>query len=437
MTDPARRGALSLLLRYEAGEGYANLVASDERLSAMKEGERDRMMAMFYGTVERALALDYAIGVLAGRSSSTLTPHTRALLRLGLYQLLYMQTPAHAAVAETVALGKDAGERALLNACLRTAVREPARLAPPSAGRDLARHLSVTHSIPAATVRYFLRRIGEEETRALLEAFNTRPPLSLRIHEGRIGRDAYIALLREAGIPAEADPLAPHGVRVPVAVSVPSLPGYREGYFFVQDTASQLAVEVLSPRAGERILDACACPGGKSFGAALAAQDGAEILSRDLHESKLSLIAEGAARLGLSSVTPMEWDATRVDPALCGRIDRIICDVPCSGLGVIAKKPDLRYRGLASVTRLCELSASILSSVSAALRPGGTMVFSTCTLTREENEMTVDAFLRSHPDFYAEDFAVGGLTSEGGMLTLWPHRHGTDGFFIAKLRRTE
>ena len=435
MTDPVRHGALSLLLRYEEGAGYANLLADSDRLAALDPRDRALTVALFYGAVERALTLDHYIGVLAGRSAASLTPHTRAALRLGLYQLLYMKIPAHAAVHATVSLGKDPGERALLNGVLRAAAKGDGRLVPPPATRDLARHLSVAYSIPAPTVRYFLSRLGEEESRALFAAFNTRPPLFLRTNTKKLTRAALLTLLSEAGYEASEDPLTAHGLRLGGAVPVTALPGYREGYFFVQDAASQLAGDVLAPRPGDRILDLCACPGGKSFSAAMLADDRARILSRDIHESKLSLITEGAERLGLASVTAEVWDATVPDPSQSGEVDRIICDVPCSGLGVIAKKPDLRYRGLSSVDELCALSSRILDAAAVALRPGGTMVFSTCTLTAEENEQAVTAFLSRHSDFYTEEFTVGGLTSEEGMLTLWPHRHGTDGFFMAKLRR--
>lgn len=435
-TDPVRRGALTLLCRHEAGDGYANLLSDGERLAAMTPQDRALLTALFYGTVERRLALDYYIGVLAARSAASLTPHTRAALRLGLYQLLYMEIAPYAAVDTTVALGRDKGERSLLNAVLRAAVLHPERLVPPARERDLVRHLSIAFSLPAPTVRYFLSRLGEEEGVALFESFNRRPPLFLRINTERIERKAYLARLCEAGIAAVPDPLAPHGVRLPSAPPVATLPGYDEGLFFVQDAASQLASEVLAPREGDTVLDLCACPGGKSFGAALLAHDRARVLSRDLHESKLPLITEGARRLGLSSVTAECRDAVEPDPALRAACDRVICDVPCSGLGVIAKKPDLRYRPLSSVGELAALGQRILASGAEATAHGGVMVFSTCTLTNEENEDAVRAFLAGHPDFLPEEFVVGGLSSEGGMLTLWPHRHGTDGFFMAKFRRT-
>ena len=435
MIESARRSALSLLMRLEAEGGYANLLADDSRLASMDARERALLFALFYGTVERTLTLDYHIGALAGRSAASLDPHTRALLRMGLYQLLYMDVPPHAAVGETVALGRHAGERSLLNAVLRAATAKGSLPLPPRE-RDLARHLSIAHSIPAPTVRYFLGRLGEAETEALLSAFNERPPLYLRINTVKTSREAFLARLAAASIEAMPDPLAPFGVRVVSPVAVGAIPGYAEGEFFVQDAASQLTTEALAPEVGDTVLDLCACPGGKSFGAAIAMQDRGRVIARDIHNSKLSLVRSGALRLGLSSVTAEERDASIPDAELFGKVDRVICDVPCSGLGVIAKKPDLRYRGLSSVAELSVLSQKILDAAAPLLRSGGVMVFSTCTLTCEENEGTVSAFLAEHPEFSAEDFALGGLSSQNGMLTLWPHRHGTDGFFMAKLRRT-
>lgn len=437
MTDPARRGALSLLILWEERGGYANLLADDGRLLTMEPRDRAFMTALFYGAVERRLTLDFCIGVLTARPAQSLDPHTRAALRLGLYQLMYMDSvPAHAAVDGTVRLGRDGRERGFLNGVLRTAAAHQERLLPPSRERDALRHLSIRESIPLPTVRYFSRRLGIDDTERLLAAFNRRPPLCLRVNTLRTDREALLARLEDGGLSARPDPLAPHGILLDGATPVASLPGFSEGHFFVQDTASQLTTELLSPDPGDTVLDVCACPGGKSFGAAIAMGDTGCVLSRDLHESKLPLIASGAARLGLSSIRVQKADATLPDGELAGRCDRVICDVPCSGLGVIAKKPDLRYRELSSVGELSAMGATILSRAALALRHGGVIVFSTCTLTREENEDTVLSFLDTHPEFIPEDFSFGNLSSVGGSLTLWPHVSGTDGFFMAKLRRT-
>ncbi len=432
-TDGGVRAAVhALLLRQEEGGGYANLMPRD-----LPDDPRDRALltTLFYGTVERRLSLDYYIGLLASRSAASLTPHTRALLRLGLYQLMFTdRIPAHAAVSETVALARDPGERGLVNAVLRAAAAHPERLTPPPAERELVRHLSVKESMPRWIVKHFLAAYGEEEGAALLKALNRRPPLCLRVNTLRCEREALLARLREEGYEAEPDPLSAVGIRVAGAVLPAALPGYDEGLFYVQDTASQLAVEALDPRAGECLVDLCAAPGGKSFGAAMRMQGRGQILSFELHESKLSLIRDGAARLGVTLAAEAA-DSRAVKEALLGRADRVICDVPCSGLGVIAKKPDLRYREEAGARALPPLQRELLEVGARYLKPGGVLLYSTCTLAARENEDVVRAFLREREGYLAEDFTVGGLASQEGMLTLLPHRHGTDGFFIAKMRR--
>ena len=433
--DP-RRSVLSLLLQGRENGGYANLAVQGEEMTALPPRERAFATALFYGVTERRLTLEYYTGVLTARSPDALSAHTAILVQMGLYQLLYMGgIPPHAAVYETVALAENPGEAALVNAALRRALREAAALVPPPRTRDLCRHLSIAYSIPRPTVKYFLGRLGEKECEAFLAACNRKPPLSLRVNTLRIGRREFLERLTAAGYEAHPDPLSAYGIELVGPAAPAELPGYPEGLFFVQDTASQLEGAVLAPLPGEKILDLCACPGGKSFGAAIEMRDDGRVEARDLHASKLPLIRTGAERLGLTAVHTKESDATQSDPADTGAFDRVICDVPCSGLGVLAKKPDLRYRGFSGQEELIAVQRRILENAARAVRPGGVLVYSTCTLTQEENEEAVAFFLSSRPDFSAEDFSVGGLTSSGGMLTLWPHIHHTDGFFLAKLRR--
>lgn len=432
MTD-FRRAALSLLLAGEKRGTYANLALQDESLASLSPKERALLTALFYGVTERRLTLDYYIGLLTKRQASALSASTRQLLRMGLYQILYMDgIPSHAAVNETVSLSGDKGERGFINAVLRAALSNPALLTPPDPSRDLIRHLSILHSMPRPLVKRFLALFGEEGCRSLLSAFNTRPSLSLRVNTQRTTREELLAHLQVDGYAAEPDPLSPVGIRIRGAASPTALYGFPEGLFFVQDTASQLAGLALSPKPGNRVLDVCACPGGKSFGAALLMGDCGEVNAFDIHESKLTLIEKGALRLGLSSVKAACHDATM---PFVGEYDAVICDVPCSGLGVIAKKPDLRYREDDSIGELPALQGAILSSAASALRVGGRLVYSTCTVLPEENEAVFSAFLADHPDYVAEEFTVGGLSSHGGMLSLYPHIHGTDGFFMAKMRR--
>lgn len=424
-----RKTALSLLSAWEEKSAFINLLLSDRVLADAGDGA-DFLTALLYGTVERKITLDYLIGALSGRSPEDVSPHTRQLLRLGLYELLYLHTPAHASVNETVSLGETPGERAFLNAILRKADRE--RDALPLPPRDKpARYLSVSRSFPLPLVKRFLSLFGEEDTAALLDAFNTVSPLTLCVSPA-YGRDRYLSDLRAAGIDAEACRYSPLGVRLSRSVPPASLPLFDRGVFFVQDEASQIAGEALSPAPGQTVIDVCACPGGKTFGAAFRAGETAAFTACDLYSSKLSLITSGAERLGID-VSVRELDAAAGDASLDGTADRVICDVPCSGLGVLGKKADLRYRDI-DVT-LPALQSRILARSFSYLRPGGVLVYSTCTLLPEENENNVRAFLAAAPDAVAEDFTVGSLSSKEGMLTLYPHIHGTDGFFIAKLRK--
>jgi 16S rRNA (cytosine967-C5)-methyltransferase len=210
--------------------------------------------------------------------------------------------------------------------------------------------------------------------------------------------------------------------------------GFEDGLFFVQDAACAISAEALGAVDGDKIIDVCACPGGKSFAAAMLTPNGG-VTSFDLHESKLSLISDGAARLGLTNVSVDVCDALYPREELFGHFDRVICDVPCSGLGVLAKKPDIRHRDNQSLQNLPELQYSILEASSKYLKDEGVIVYSTCTLNPEENERVVEHFLGEHAEFSSVDFSVGDIASTGGMLTLLPHVHGTDGFFIAKLRK--
>jgi 16S rRNA (cytosine967-C5)-methyltransferase len=285
---------------------------------------------------------------------------------------------------------------------------------------------------------------GEGEADQLLSALCQRPPLTLRTNTLRTDRDSLLSTLCAAGWQATPGLYAPEALRVKEG-AVTDLPAFAAGDFFVQDEASQLCVQALDARPGMTVVDTCACPGSKSFGVALSMGNSGAVYAFDLHESKLSLIRSGAARLGLTVITAAQRDARCPDPALYGRADRVLCDVPCSGLGVLAKKPEIRHKDLSSLCRLPAIQREILDRSAAYVKPGGLLVYSTCTFLPAENQQVVGAFLDAHPDFVPEDFCfsplpdggagVSPVTSQGGMVTLTPHRNGTDGFFIARMRR--
>jgi len=433
-----RKIALDLLSEYEAGNKYVNLLLSSRSLDALTGEERASLTALLYTAVERKLTYDYYITALAKRAPEKIDSHTRNILRLGLCQIADMRSvPSFAAVNETVKLARNQGERAFVNGILRAAARDTEALPLPDREKNFKRYLSVKYSFPLHLVKHFVSLIGEEETEKLLDYYNTAKYTDLTVNTQKTTTEDYIKWLSERKIEATSHPSVPNSIRIERSVNPESLPHFADGHFFVQDRASLLASLVLAPAASERVIDVCACPGGKSFAAAILSGDGSEIYSFDLHESKLSLIEGGAERLGLKSVRASQRDALTPDESLFGTADKVICDAPCSGLGVLSKKPDLRYKAPEALRELPELQLSILKESSKYLKRGGTLVYSTCTLNPAENEEVVLAFLRENPEFFAEDFTVGEYSSLSGMLTLYPHRTHTDGFFIAKLRRAQ
>ncbi len=430
-----RETALALLLEYEASGKYVNLSLSSHKADALSPKERSFLTVLLYTAVERKLTYDYIISALTERPTDKLSPRTKNILRLGLSQIMHIDSvPDFAAVNETVKLAKGAGERAFVNGVLRRAVRDKGTLPLPKREKNEARYLSVAYSFPLSLVKKFIDLYGIEEAEELLSVFNTVPPTSLSVNTLKISREDFKEKLEEDGFAPRLSENSKIGIKLPSSANPCEIFGFEEGLFYVQDEASAIAVEALDIKAGETVVDVCSCPGGKSF-AAYILSGGAEIFSFDLHESKLSLVRDGARRLGIP-LTVMEKDATSPDEKLFAKADKLICDVPCSGLGVLAKKPDLRYKDSASWESLPALQLKILSESLKYLKLGGEAVYSTCTLNDKENEEIVKAFLAENPSFVPVDFTVGNLKSQNGMLTLLPHKHGTDGFFIAKLRKT-
>lgn len=433
-----REIALKLLLDFEDSEKYANLALSSHLTDNLTPKEMGLLTSLFYTAVEHMITYDYYIGAITARSLDKISSHTKAVLRLGLAQIFHIDSvPDFAAVNESVKLCKNGGERSLVNAALRTAVRLKDTPPMPNKDKNAARYYSVYYSLPLATVKHFMTKLGEEESVKLFDAFSKRPDTTLTVNTLKSTPESLAEKLQNAGYNATRASFSPVSVRVTGAFDPRSADGFSDGEFFVQDEASAIAALTLDPIAGDLIIDVCSAPGGKSMLAAILSADSGRLICCDLHESKLSLIESTKKRLGLKSVEVLMRDATTPDEALFGKADRVICDVPCSGLGVIAKKPDLRYKDIAKSDTLPPLQLEILSASAKYLKPGGTLVYSTCTLNDAENGDVVQKFLEQNPDFYAEDFSVGSLASFGGMLTLYPHIHNTDGFFVAKIRKAK
>lgn len=430
-----REIAHSLLTEYEASGKYVNLSLSSHRLDGLSPEERGIVTSLVYTTVERKITYDYYIATYAKRPTEKIEGYTLAALRLGVCQIVSMdKIPDFAAVNETVKLGRNKGERAFINGVLRAVVRakeEDSLPLPPK--EKLARHLSVKHSFPQPLIKHFIDLVGIDGCERLLEYYNESKVTDLTVNTAKITRDALLCAFTKSGISAVAHPDSAITIRLGGSYDPRRLPGFSRGHFFVQDAASAISALALGTERGDRVIDVCAAPGGKSFAAAILAGDVGSVLSQDLHESKLSLIRSGRERLGLSNIEIASGDATHPRVELFGTFDRVICDCPCSGLGVLGKKADMRYRSLEDIKALPELQYSILSASANYLKVGGTLVYSTCTLNPEENEEVAKRFLREHPDFVAVDFKVGSLQSSSGMLTTYPHIHKMDGFFISKM----
>ncbi len=434
----AREAAYTALLRYENNASYSNIELDGTiKKYGLVGVERSFFTALFYGVIERSITLDYYITKLSARKIAEIDRDVLIMLRMGLYQLMYMdKVPESAAVNESVALARrfwaKKNSENFVNAVLRSYIREKDKIPLPDNKKHYIKHISVKYSMPEWLCVLFAKSYGKSKTESIFEAMNSVPPMTLRVNTLKITPAEFTEKLTADGIECRKTKNAPYGVNLRASVPYETIAKY-EGEFFVQDEASQICTEVLGAKPGERILDACACPGGKSFGIALAMENEGKILACDLHKNKLSLIERGAAGLGISIIKTMERNGAKEENE-SGMFDRILCDVPCSGLGVIAKKPDIRRKNPVDIERLPEVQAKILAESARHLKSSGTLVYSTCTLNPKENKEIVENFLAENKDFELVPFKVGEIECEG-YTELFPHEHHTDGFFIAKIRK--
>lgn len=428
----ARRVAMSVLLKSEKTNQYSN-IAIDHALSSSGLSAADKALvsAIVYGVTERRLTLDYYISRLSSRPLASIDAEPLCALRIGLYQLIYMdKIPPHAAVNETVALCRKSYS-GFVNALLRSYMRLSSPIELPDADISPAEHLSVAYSVCAPLAEKFISVFGFDRARSILAATFDTPKTTLRVNTLKTSRDNLASHIDGAAL----SELSPVGLKV--TGSVRELYGFDEGLFFVQDEASQICVGALGAKSGEIVIDACACPGSKSFGAAIDMKNTGKLLSFDLHKSKLSLISSGAQRLGIDMISADVCDGRSFLPHLEGNADRVLCDVPCSGFGVLAKKPELRYKDPAQSEALPDIQLAILSNCSRYVKSGGVLVYSTCTVFPEENEENVKRFLASHPEFSLCVFSFGAVDCPSGMLSLYGDTHRTDGFFVARMIRSK
>lgn len=426
-----RRLAFEILKKARRDNTYTN-IAIDTALKKSDLSQSDRALCsiIVLGVTERRITLDYYIDKLA-KAPKDIDDEVRIILQISLYQMLYLdRIPPYAAVNEAVNMSKKkyAG---FVNAILRNFMRKKDSI---KFEGDEIDKMSLEYSYPRELCQKFSDIYGYERAKNILDIFNRAPKMTLRVNTLLTSKEEYKNLLKENGIEARDSQYLENALIIDGA-EFGSLPFAEKGYIFVQDQASQICVEAIGAKSGEFIIDVCSCPGSKSFGCAIKMQNNGKILSCDLHKSKLSLVDSGAKRLSIDIIETLERDGRSFDESLEGKADRVLCDVPCSGLGVIGKKPEIRYKNLSDIEKLPDIQLDILQNASRYVKDGGVLLYSTCTVVPEENELNIKRFLSENSSFELIDFEVGGLKSQNGCLTLNPDEHNTDGFFVCKMKR--
>ena len=436
----ARETALRVLISCRTNGAWADAALQAQlRRDGIAGLDAALCSRLVYGVLQNQLLLDHYIGAFCCQRPDHLQPPLLDILRLGAYQILYLdKVPDRAAVSESVELAKHfkRGQAAgLVNAVLRKLAQNKNDL-PPIPDRDEIRYLSIRYSHPRWLVKRLLPALGRDETEAFLAANNSVAPLTVQVNPLKTSAETLLTELREAGVTARPHAWVPGCLELSGTGDLTALPAFREGKFLVQDPAARLVSLIAGVTPGQKVLDVCAAPGGKSFSCAFAMEDRGVILACDLHENKLKRVREGAARLGLTCVGTAAADGRVFRPEWEASYDTVLVDAPCSGLGIIRKKPDARYKKVDDLFALPVIQNDILSNAARYVRPGGVLVYSTCTILPEENGEVTDGFLADHPEFVRTPFTLPAPAGEtDGQLTLWPQRHGTDGFYICRMER--
>ena len=433
----ASKTALDALIACRKEGAWAN-GALKEYMIRDRLDRRDAALAarLCYGVLQNRNCLDFYLKQLLTGKLKDLHPVVRDILHLGLYQILFMdKIPESAAVNESVTLAKKYCPKqrfasGLVNGVLRNAVRNKGTLKEPTTLEDRYSH-------PKELIRLLRNYVGEARLEKMLEANNAAPETVVQVNTLRTTTEELIGILEAEGVTPQRHPWMPDCLTLFGTGNLEKLDAFQKGLFYVQDPAARLSVLCAQIPQNANVLDCCAAPGGKSFAAAIAMKGTGSITSCDIHAHKTVLIQKGAERLGIDNISVKQQDASQCVSEWIGTKDVVIADVPCSGLGIIRKKPDIRYKDLSEMAQLPGLQLQILKNQATYVKPGGTLLYSTCTLVRTENEGIVEQFLKENTEFYLEalDLPTVFPVNTDGMLALVPGEYDTDGFFITKLRR--
>lgn len=433
----ARQTALNALIACRKNGAWSNGVLKEytvrDRLDAREAALAARLC---YGVLQNRGKLDFYLKQLLTGKIKDLHPAVHDILHLGLYQILEMdKIPESAAVNESVALAKQYCAKVrsapgLVNAVLRNCLRSRDTLKAPETLADRYSH-------PQKLIDLLRAYVGEDRLESMLKANNDAVPMTVQVNTLRTNAQTLLSQLAQESVNAKMHPWLTDCLILSGTGNLEQLDAFQKGLFYVQDAAAKLSVLCAKIPENACVLDCCAAPGGKSFAAAVAMKGTGSITSCDIHEHKVELIQKSASRLGFSNINARQCDASAFQPQWEKQMDVVIADVPCSGYGIIRKKPDIRYKDPDTMAQLPALQLQILKNQARYVKPGGVLLYSTCTLVRKENEGVVEKFLNSEPDFALEPLELPGAfpTNTTGMLALVPGEYETDGFFIARLRR--
>ena len=438
----AREAALLTLNTCQRQGGWSDGALKKQLAAGGLEGREAALATQLcFGVVQNQLLLDFYLSKFSNIPLRRMESKVVQALRLGLYQMLFLsRIPQSAAVNSSVELTrthcKNPRAPGMVNAILRSLQRNLNQL-PTIPQNDPAEYLSILYSHPVWLVEELLPLLGSEGTAEYLQANNSQPPITAMVNTTRATTQQVAQLLAEPGVEVTSHPWLKGCLILNKTGNLERLDAYQQGLFYVQDPASRLMALASGAAPGMRVLDVCAAPGGKSFAAAIQMENQGEVISSDLHPHKKKLIQAGADRLGLSIIKPMTADGKVRREEWVSAFDLVLVDAPCSGLGVIRKKPDIRYKDPEPLADLPQVQEAILENAAGYVKPGGVLMYSTCTILPRENGEIVAAFLKKHPEFVREAFTLPGPAGEvsEGEITLWPQVHQTDGFFICKLRK--
>lgn len=438
----AREAALLTLNTCQRQGGWSDGTLKKQLAAGGLEGREAALATQLcFGVVQNVILLDFYISKFSNIPLRRMESKVVQALRLGLYQMLFLsKIPQSAAVNCSVELTrthcKNPRAPGMVNAILRSLQRNLNQL-PTIPQNDLAEYFSILYSHPVWLVEELLPLLGSEGTAEFLQANNSQPPMTAMVNTTKAAVQEATELLAEQGVEVTPHPWLENCLILNKTGNLERLDAYGKGFFYVQDPASRLMALASGAAPGMRVLDMCAAPGGKSFAAAIQMDNQGEVISCDLHPHKKKLIQAGADRLGLSIIKPMTADGKVRREEWVSAFDLVLVDAPCSGLGVIRKKPDIRYKDPKPLEDLPQVQQAIMENAAGYVKPGGVLMYSTCTILPRENGEIVSAFLEKHPEFVREAFELPGAAGrvEAGEITLWPQVHQTDGFFICKLRK--